>query len=45
VAQLAGAVVAWLEVKFLRIGIVASPMTLRIGPALLAEFLFTFALV
>ena len=32
-------------VKFLRAGIVITPMVPKIGPALLAEFLFTFALV
>jgi aquaporin Z len=32
-------------VKFLRAGINVTPITPRIGPALLAEFLFTFALV
>ncbi len=46
VAQLAGAAVAALVVsKFLRAGVAVSPITLKLGPALLAEFLFTFALV
>jgi aquaporin Z len=46
IAQLAGAAVAALVVgKFLRAGIVVTPITPKIGPALLAEFLFTFALV
>jgi aquaporin Z len=45
VAQLAGAAVAALAVKFLRAGVVVTPITPHAGPALLAEFLFTFALV
>lgn len=46
VAQLAAAAVAALVVtKFLRAGIVVTPITIKTGPALLAEFLFTFALV
>src|SRR4030088_1142103 len=46
IAQLAAAAVAALVVsKFLRAGIVVAPITPKIGPALLAEFLFTFALV
>src|SRR5437016_9671784 len=46
VAQLAGATVAALVVsKLLRAGVAVSPITLKLGPALLAEFLFTFALV
>jgi aquaporin Z len=46
IAQLAAAVVAALLVtKFLRAGIVATPIAPKIGPALGAEFLFTFALV
>ena len=46
IAQLAGAAIAALVVgKFLRAGIVVTPITPKIGPALLAEFLFTFALV
>ena len=46
VAQLAAAAIAALVVsKFLRAGIVATPIVPKIGPALLAEFLFTFALV
>ena len=31
--------------KYLRAGVAISPMPLAIGPALVAEFLFTFALV
>jgi aquaporin Z len=31
--------------KFLRAGVGATPITPHVGPALLAEFLFTFALV
>src|SRR5260370_41614931 len=46
VAQLAGAAVAALAVtKFLRAGVVVTSITPLVGPALLAEFLFTFALV
>jgi aquaporin Z len=45
VAQLAGAGLAALTVKFLRAGAAVTPITPHIGPALLAEFLFTFALV
>lgn len=46
IAQLAAAVVAALVVsKFLRAGIPVTAIVPKIGPALLAEFLFTFALV
>ena len=45
VSQIIGAVIASLLVKFLRSGVPVSPMDLAVGPALLAEFLFTFALV
>src|ERR1700747_2517310 len=46
VTQLAGAAVAALAVtKFIRAGIAVTPITPHVGPALLAEFLFTFALV
>src|SRR5450432_4656233 len=45
VAQLSAAAIAAVAVKFLRAGIPVAPIALRIGPALLAEFLFTFALV
>lgn len=50
-AQLAGSVVASFAVKALKTGVVskaaalAGPLTPEIGPALLAEFLFTFALM
>ena len=45
-AQLAGAAVAALTVaKCLRAGAPVTPIAPNIGPALLAEFLFTFALV
>lgn len=45
-AQLAGAGVAALLVsKFLRAGVAVTPIAPHVGPALLAEFLFTFALV
>src|SRR5437868_13999036 len=45
VAQLAAAASAALAVKFLRAGIDVTAISPKIGPALLAEFLFTFALV
>src|SRR5437667_560363 len=45
VAQLAAAATAAVAVKFLRVGIDVTPIAPKIGPALLAEFLFTFALV
>src|SRR5436190_20546489 len=45
VAQLSAAATAAVVVKFLRAGIEVSPIAPKIGPALLAEFLFTFALV
>lgn len=44
-AQLAGAVTAALAVQFFRAGVAIRPETLNVGSALLAEFLFTFALV
>src|ERR1043166_34382 len=43
-AQLAGAALATVVVKFLRAGVAVTPMVPNVGPALLAEFLFTFAL-
>jgi len=43
--QLVGAAIAAVAVKFLIVGSVHTAMTPRVGPALLAEFLFTFALV
>lgn len=45
VAQLLAAAAAAVTVKFLRAGIAVTPMTPNVGPVLLAEFLFTFALV
>jgi aquaporin Z len=46
VAQFGGAAVAALIVsKIFRAGATVTPMTPHVGPALLAEFLFTFALV
>src|SRR5205085_4447422 len=45
VSQLAAAASAALAVKFLRAGIDVTPIAPKMGPALLAEFLFTFALV
>src|SRR5215212_9996848 len=46
IAQVAGAAVAALVVsKCLRAGVAVTALTPAVGPALLAEFLFTFALV
>jgi len=46
VAQFAGSAVAALIVsKIFRAGVAVTPIALHVGPALLAEFLFTFALV
>src|SRR4029077_19936164 len=46
VAQLAGSAIAAVFVtKFLRAGVPVTPISPHVGPALLAEFLFTFALV
>jgi aquaporin Z len=46
IAQLAGAATAALLVnKLLRAGVAVTPIAPHVGPALLAEFLFTFALV
>ncbi len=43
--QLVGALLAALAVQYLRAGVPITTMNLLRGPALLAEFLFTFALV
>lgn len=43
--QLVGAAAAAVAVKFLSVGSVHAALTPQIGPSLLAEFLFTFALV
>src|SRR5882724_892755 len=45
VAQLAAAATAAVVVKLISAGIDVTPIAPKIGPALLAEFLFTFALV
>ena len=45
VSQIVGAVLAALAVKYLKGGGATAPMTMATMPALLAEFLFTFALV
>ena len=46
IAQVAGAAVAAIVVgKYLRAGVATTAMAPHVGPALLAEFLFTFALV
>ena len=42
---IAAAVAAVVVTKFLRAGVAVTPITPKMGPALLAEFLFTFALV
>jgi len=44
-AQLIGATLAAIVVNYLKAESVAKPMVLKPGPALLAEFLYTFALV
>lgn len=43
--QVVGAVLAALAVKYVKAGGATAPMSPATGPALLAEFLFTFALV
>jgi aquaporin Z len=45
ISQLVAAALAAAAVKFLRAGIAVTPISPKVGPALLAEFLFTFALV
>lgn len=45
ISQVIGATLAAMAVKYLRAGVAVTAMTPAIGPALLAEFLFTFALV
>jgi aquaporin Z len=45
ISQLLAAAAAAATVKFLRAGVDVTPIVPKIGPALLAEFLFTFALV
>src|SRR5262245_15061910 len=45
VAQLLGAGLAALVLNYLKVGFGDKPMVLKVGPALLAEFLYTFALV
>src|SRR6266481_3031841 len=45
VSQIIGAVLAAVIVKYLKAGAAVTAMNLALGPALLAEFLFTFALV
>ncbi len=45
IAQFAAAAAAAVAVKFLRAGVNVTAITPNIGPALVAEFLFTFALV
>lgn len=45
VVQVIAASLAALTVTFLRSGIAVAPMTPKLGPTLVAEFLFTFALV
>ena len=45
ISQLLAAAAAAATVKCLRAGVVITPGVLKVGPALLAEFLFTFALV
>ena len=45
IVQILGAIAAALTVRYLKGNVTPTPMSLDIGPALLAEFLFTFALV
>ena len=45
VAQIFGGVLAACVLNYLKGEAVAKPMVLKVGPALVAEFLFTFALV
>src|SRR5437763_11036893 len=46
IAQFVGAAIAaFLVIKVLRLGVPVTPIAPKMGPALLAEFLFTFALV
>jgi len=45
IVQIVGAALAAACVKYLKAGTVVTPMTIAVFPALLAEFLFTFALV
>ena len=45
ISQFLAAAAAAATVKFLRAGVDITPMVPKIGPALVAEFLFTFALV
>jgi aquaporin Z len=45
ISQIAGAVLAALAVRYLKAGAVVAPISPATGPALIAEFLFTFALV
>jgi aquaporin Z len=44
IAQFAGALLASLVVRYLRAGVTVTPLEPEVVPALLAEFLFTFAL-
>lgn len=44
-SQIVGAVLAALTVRYLKAGAAVAPMSPATGPALVAEFLFTFALV
>jgi aquaporin Z len=45
VAQVLGAIIASLVLNYLKGGFGDKPMVLKIGPALVAEFVYTFALV
>jgi aquaporin Z len=45
ISQIAGSILAALAVKYLKMGTPVTPASLNVLPALLAEFLFTFALV
>src|SRR3954470_10487480 len=45
ISQIVGGVLAALVLNYLKGDVTAKPIVLRTGPALLSEFLFTFALV
>jgi aquaporin Z len=45
ISQIVGAMLAASAVKYLKVGATVAPMNLALLPAILAEFLFTFALV
>ncbi|MQA91242.1 MAG: porin [Gemmatimonas sp.] len=44
IAQIIGAILAVLATRYLKAGTAVDPLAVEVGPALVAEFLFTFAL-